>query len=145
MGLGYSSQEPVRISAKGKNERRIALHISFEVAEEESQAEPTPRSFVFDRLTSLTPWESVFNRLSISIQRKKRPPMYAGQHLIDSGLWALHRLLCNLRWKKVIHGTKTNLRYAASFPHVWSENWLWRLVWVVHLRQNDELSYTQIG
>ena len=55
MGLGYSSQEPVRISAKGKNERRIALHISFEVAEEESQVEPTPCSSVFDRLTSPTP------------------------------------------------------------------------------------------
>uniref|UniRef100_A0A2N9GV74 Reverse transcriptase domain-containing protein n=1 Tax=Fagus sylvatica TaxID=28930 RepID=A0A2N9GV74_FAGSY len=53
-GLGYSSQEPVRISAKGKNERRTALHISFEVAEEESQAEPTPRSSMsaFDRLGS---------------------------------------------------------------------------------------------
>ena len=30
-GLGYSSQKPIRISAKGKNERRTALHISFEV------------------------------------------------------------------------------------------------------------------
>uniref|UniRef100_A0A2N9G8H6 Retrotransposon gag domain-containing protein n=1 Tax=Fagus sylvatica TaxID=28930 RepID=A0A2N9G8H6_FAGSY len=63
-GLGYSLQEPVRISAKGKNERRTTLHISFEVAEEESQAEPTPQS-----------------------------------------------------WKKVIHGRKANLRYAALFPH----------------------------
>uniref|UniRef100_A0A2N9E6Y6 Uncharacterized protein n=1 Tax=Fagus sylvatica TaxID=28930 RepID=A0A2N9E6Y6_FAGSY len=43
-GLGYSSQEPVRISAKGKNERRTALHISF---------------------------ESVFNRLSVSIPTKE--------------------------------------------------------------------------
>ena len=34
--LGYSSQEPVHISTKGKNKRRTALHISFEVAEEES-------------------------------------------------------------------------------------------------------------
>ena len=42
MGLGYSSQEPVRISAKGKNERRTALHIFFEVVEEESQKEPAP-------------------------------------------------------------------------------------------------------
>uniref|UniRef100_A0A2N9I0X6 Uncharacterized protein n=1 Tax=Fagus sylvatica TaxID=28930 RepID=A0A2N9I0X6_FAGSY len=70
-GLGYSSQEPVRISAKGKNERRTALHISFEVAEEESQAEPAPRSSVFDRLTSPTPRESVFNRLSVSIPTKE--------------------------------------------------------------------------
>jgi hypothetical protein len=57
--------------AKGKDERRTALHISFEVAEEESQLEPTPRSFVFDRLTSLTPRESVFNRLSVSIPTKE--------------------------------------------------------------------------
>uniref|UniRef100_A0A2N9HH26 Uncharacterized protein n=1 Tax=Fagus sylvatica TaxID=28930 RepID=A0A2N9HH26_FAGSY len=70
-GLGYSSQEPIRISAKGKNERRTALHISFEVAEEESQAEPAPRSSVFDRLTSPTPRESVFNRLSVSIPTKE--------------------------------------------------------------------------
>uniref|UniRef100_A0A2N9F042 Integrase catalytic domain-containing protein n=1 Tax=Fagus sylvatica TaxID=28930 RepID=A0A2N9F042_FAGSY len=70
-GLGYSLQEPVRISAKGKNERRIALHVSFEVVEEESQAEPTPQSSVFDRLTSPTPRESVFNRLSVSILTKE--------------------------------------------------------------------------
>jgi ribonuclease HI/uncharacterized protein YehS (DUF1456 family) len=70
-GLGYSSQEPVRISAKGKNERRTALHISFEVAEEESQVELAPRSSVFDRLTSPTPRESVFNRLSDSIPTKE--------------------------------------------------------------------------
>uniref|UniRef100_A0A2N9GLW9 Uncharacterized protein n=1 Tax=Fagus sylvatica TaxID=28930 RepID=A0A2N9GLW9_FAGSY len=43
--------------------------------------------------------------------------MYAGQHLIDSGLRAPQRLLRNPRWKRVIHGRKTNLRYAASFPH----------------------------
>ena len=41
-GLEYSSQEPICISAKGKDERRTALHIFFKVAEEESQAEPTP-------------------------------------------------------------------------------------------------------
>uniref|UniRef100_A0A2N9ERQ0 Uncharacterized protein n=1 Tax=Fagus sylvatica TaxID=28930 RepID=A0A2N9ERQ0_FAGSY len=71
MGLGYSSQEPVRISAKGKNERRTALHISFEVAKKESQVEPAPRSSVFDRLTSPTPRKSVFNRLSVSIPTKE--------------------------------------------------------------------------
>ena len=70
-GLGYSLQEPVRISAKGKNERRTALHISFEVVEEESQVEPTPQSSVFDSLTSPTPRESVFNRLSVSIPTKE--------------------------------------------------------------------------
>ena len=69
--LGYSSQKPVYISAKGKNERRTTLHISFEVTEEESQVEPTPRSSVFDRLTSPTPRESIFNRLSISIPTKE--------------------------------------------------------------------------
>uniref|UniRef100_A0A2N9GIS1 Uncharacterized protein n=1 Tax=Fagus sylvatica TaxID=28930 RepID=A0A2N9GIS1_FAGSY len=63
-GLGYSLQEPVRISAKGKNERRTALHISFEVVEEESQVESTPRSSVFDCLTSPTPrGRSAFDRL----------------------------------------------------------------------------------
>uniref|UniRef100_A0A2N9G4P3 Uncharacterized protein n=1 Tax=Fagus sylvatica TaxID=28930 RepID=A0A2N9G4P3_FAGSY len=83
-GLGYSSQEPIRISAKGKNERRTALHISFEVAEEgESSGTNTP---------------------------------IICQHLIDSGLRAPQRLLRNPRWKRVIHGRKTNLRYAASFP-----------------------------
>ena len=70
-GLGYSSQEPICISAKGKNERRTALHISFEVVEEESQAESTPRLSVFDRLTSLTPRESVFNKLSVLIPSKE--------------------------------------------------------------------------
>uniref|UniRef100_A0A2N9HVR6 Uncharacterized protein n=1 Tax=Fagus sylvatica TaxID=28930 RepID=A0A2N9HVR6_FAGSY len=38
---------------------------------EESQAEPAPRSSVFDRLTSPTPRESVFNRLSVSIPTKE--------------------------------------------------------------------------
>ena len=71
MWLGYSSQEPARISAKGKNESWTTLHISIEVAEKESQAEPTPRSSVFDRLTSPTPRESIFNRLSISIPTKE--------------------------------------------------------------------------
>ena len=33
--------------------------------------EPTPQSSVFDRLTSLTPRESVFNRLNVSILTKK--------------------------------------------------------------------------
>uniref|UniRef100_A0A2N9FNB6 Uncharacterized protein n=1 Tax=Fagus sylvatica TaxID=28930 RepID=A0A2N9FNB6_FAGSY len=75
---GYDFNNPSQLGQlysdcveRKKNERRTALHISFKVAEEESQAEPTPRSSVFDRLASPTPRESVFNRLSVSIPTKE--------------------------------------------------------------------------
>ena len=69
-GLGYSSQEPVRISAKGKGKKVTSQHITFEV-EEEGKPKPVSRSSVFDRLGTSTPRESVFNRLSISLPTKE--------------------------------------------------------------------------
>ena len=68
--LGYSSQEPVRISAKGKGKKVTSQHITFEV-EEEGKLKPVSRSSVFDCLGTSTPRESVFNRLSISLPTKE--------------------------------------------------------------------------
>ena len=69
-GLGYSSQEPVRISAKGKGKKVTSQHITFEV-EEEGKPKLVSRSSVFDHLGTSTPQESVFNRLSISLPTKE--------------------------------------------------------------------------
>ena len=69
-GLGYSSQEPIRISVKGKGKKGTAQHITFEV-EEEEKSEPVSRSSVFDRLGTSAPRESKFNRLSISLPTKE--------------------------------------------------------------------------
>ena len=69
-GLGYSSQEPIPISAKGKGKKVTSQHITFEV-EEEGKPKPVSRSSVFDRLGTSTPQESVFNRLSISLPTKE--------------------------------------------------------------------------
>uniref|UniRef100_A0A2N9F6K1 Uncharacterized protein n=1 Tax=Fagus sylvatica TaxID=28930 RepID=A0A2N9F6K1_FAGSY len=56
------------VQAKGRSN---SILVGSGGQEEESQAEPTPRSSVFDRLTSPTPRESIFNRLSVSIPTKE--------------------------------------------------------------------------
>ena len=69
-GLGYSSQELVQISTKGKGKKVMSQHITFEV-EEEGKPKPVSRPSVFDRLGTSAPRESVFNRLSISLPTKE--------------------------------------------------------------------------
>ena len=68
--LGYSSQEPVLISTKGKGKKATAQHITFEVDEGE-KLEPVSRSSVFDHLGTSTPRELVFYKLSISLPTRK--------------------------------------------------------------------------
>ena len=80
IGLGYSSQEPVRISAKGKGKKVTLQHITFEV-EEEGKSNPMSRSSIFDRLGTSVPRELVFNRLSISL-----PTMEGTSHTRRSAL-----------------------------------------------------------
>ena len=64
------SQEPVRLSAKGKGKKATSQHITFEV-EEEGKPEPVSRSSVFNCLGTSAPRKSAFNRLSISLLTKE--------------------------------------------------------------------------
>ena len=70
IGLGYSSQEPVRISAKGKGKKVTSQNITFEV-EEERKPKPMSRSSIFNCLGTSAPLKSLFNRLSISLPTKE--------------------------------------------------------------------------
>ena len=54
IGLGYSSQEPVRIPTKGKGKKVTSQHITFEV-EEEGKPKLVSRSSVFNRLGTSAP------------------------------------------------------------------------------------------
>ena len=69
-GLGYSSQVPIQILAKGKGKKATSQHITFEV-KEEGKPKPVSRSSVFDSLGTSALRKSVFNRLSISLPTKE--------------------------------------------------------------------------
>ncbi|KAI5349399.1 hypothetical protein L3X38_002286 [Prunus dulcis] len=68
-GLGFTHVPPVKISARRKEKKAEAQHISVEVVEEEEEPKAIKRASVFDRLAKPTQRTSVFGRIKESISR----------------------------------------------------------------------------
>ncbi|KAI5349453.1 hypothetical protein L3X38_002340 [Prunus dulcis] len=65
-GLGFTPIPPVKISARRKEKKAEAQHISVEVVEEEEEPKAIKRASVFDRLAKPTQRTSVFGRIKES-------------------------------------------------------------------------------
>ncbi|XP_020410515.1 uncharacterized protein LOC109946596 [Prunus persica] len=96
-GLGFTPVAPVKISARRKEKKAEAQHISIEVVEEEEEPKAIKRASVFDRLAKPTQRTSVFSRIKESTSRPsvfKRISRHQNQMRIQSALRrsALERL-----------------------------------------------------
>ncbi|CAL8990430.1 unnamed protein product [Prunus brigantina] len=68
-GLGFTPVAPVKISARRKENKAEAQHISVEAVEEEEEPKVVKRASVFDRLAKPTQRTSVFSRIKESTSR----------------------------------------------------------------------------
>ncbi|CAL8991155.1 unnamed protein product, partial [Prunus brigantina] len=68
-GLGFTPVAPVKISARRKENKAEAQHISVEAVEEEEEPKVVKRASVFDRLAKPTQQTSVFSRIKESTSR----------------------------------------------------------------------------
>ncbi|KAH0987773.1 hypothetical protein GBA52_014950 [Prunus armeniaca] len=68
-GLGFTPVAPVKISARRKEKKAKAQHISVEVVEEEEEPKAIKRTSVLDCLAKLTQRTSVFSRIKESRSR----------------------------------------------------------------------------
>ncbi|CAL2238575.1 unnamed protein product [Prunus armeniaca] len=68
-GLGFTPIAPVKISARRKEKKADAQHISIEVVNEEEELKANKRALVFDHLAKPTQWTSVFSQIKESTSR----------------------------------------------------------------------------
>ncbi|CAL9001099.1 unnamed protein product [Prunus brigantina] len=90
-GLGFTLVAPVKISARRKEKKAEAQHISVEAVEEEEEPKAIKRASVFDCLAKPTQRTSVFSHIKESTSRPsvfKRISGHKNQRRIQS---ALHR------------------------------------------------------
>ncbi|CAL8153332.1 unnamed protein product [Prunus armeniaca] len=69
VGLGFTPIAPVKISARRKENKAEAQHISVKAVEEEEEPKAIKRASVFDHLAKLTQRTSIFSRIKESTSR----------------------------------------------------------------------------
>ncbi|CAL8152128.1 unnamed protein product [Prunus armeniaca] len=68
-GLGFTLVAPIKISARRKQKKAEAQHISVEAVEEEEEPKAVKRASVFDRLAKPTQRTSIFSHIKESTSR----------------------------------------------------------------------------
>ncbi|KAL3502074.1 hypothetical protein ACH5RR_036523 [Cinchona calisaya] len=70
-GLSFMPPEPIQVTLKGRNEKKTTHYITVEEASDEQGKQLSPQKLVLDHIELLGTRASVFDRIGISIQKKR--------------------------------------------------------------------------